>query len=80
MLVSFYFKKSFANVTDPSEAQFDFVFISVFDFSSDLPVDQNKQQYGLFSNVTCIFSFHLSNQREIVPRMSDKLCKSLLNS
>ena len=31
--------------------------------------------YGLFY-VMCIPSFHLSNPRKIVPRMSDKLCKS----
>ena len=29
------------------------------------------QMYSLFSNVTCIFSFHLSNPCEIVPRISD---------
>ena len=35
-----------------------------------------QQNYSLFSNVVCICSFHLSNPREIVPRLSDKLCKS----
>ena len=33
--LQFYSKKAFANITDPSGAQFDFVFISTFSFSSE---------------------------------------------
>ena len=35
-----------------------------------------SQGYSLLSNVMCVSSFHLSNPREVVPRISDKLCKS----
>ena len=34
------------------------------------------RQYSLFLNIMCISSFHLSNPREIMPRISHKLCKS----
>ena len=34
-LLKFYSEKPFADITDPSGAQFDFVFISTFGFSSE---------------------------------------------
>ena len=53
------------------------------DFYSNLEVtDANQHFYGLkqcqslFSNVVCICSFHLSNPREIMPHVGDKLCQS----
>ena len=36
--------------------------------------------YCICSNVVCISSFHLSNPREIMPRISDRLCKTWPNS
>ena len=35
-----------------------------------------RRLYSLFSDAVCISSFHFSNPREIIPRTSDKLCKS----
>ena len=34
-VIKLHFEKTFVNITDPSGAQFDFVFISTFDFSSE---------------------------------------------
>ena len=39
-------------------------------------LDEPEGSYSLFSNAICISSFHLSNPREIVPRIGDELCKS----
>ena len=43
---------------------------------SDTAKTEKFSLYSLFSSFMSISSFHLSNPREIVPRISDKLYKS----